>query len=362
MQLLAVAGIVTVLVSRTYLALTGYPQLGGGTLHIAHLLWGGLLMLAGLVSALLFVGRGARALTALLGGVGLSLVVDEVGKFVTRDNDYFYRPGAAIIYMVFVVLLVFGSVVDRRRPLDPDARLANAAQIASDGLVSGLTHEQRQTAHALPAGHEDEAARAARALLDAASARQRRVVLERISRLALRAARFAERSWLTELVLTLFVLSRVPVAIVFVVQALAVAAGPGLAPGADSGAVVASAVTRAVTALVALIGAARWRSDRRDAYRWIRAAVVLELVVTEIFAFDDSQFAAILELPFDLLVWGLTSRRLRAGREASMLPWAGRIRSSGDSTRERLEELSHLNTKLVGRPANRTAIRTRGRR
>ena len=26
---------------RIYLALTGYPQLGGHGLHIAHLLWGG---------------------------------------------------------------------------------------------------------------------------------------------------------------------------------------------------------------------------------------------------------------------------------------------------------------------------------
>jgi hypothetical protein len=250
----------------------------------------------------------------------LGLVVDEVGKFVTRDNDYFYRPAAAIIYLVFAAMLVFGSVVDRRRPLDPEARLANAAHIASDGLVSGLTHEQRQTAQALLAGHEDEAARAVRALLHAAVPCERPVVLDRISRLAVRAVRLPERSWLTGLVLTLFVLSRVPVAIVSVVQALVVAAGHGLAPGADSGAVAASAVTRTVTPLLALIGAARWRSDRRDAYRWIRAAVVLELVVTKIFAFDDSQFAAVLELPFDLLVWGLTSRRLRAGREAPMLP------------------------------------------
>ena len=31
--------------TRAYLALTGYPQIGGHGLHISHLLWGGLLML-----------------------------------------------------------------------------------------------------------------------------------------------------------------------------------------------------------------------------------------------------------------------------------------------------------------------------
>ena len=31
----------TVTLVRLFLELTGYPQVGGGTLHIAHLLWGG---------------------------------------------------------------------------------------------------------------------------------------------------------------------------------------------------------------------------------------------------------------------------------------------------------------------------------
>jgi hypothetical protein len=321
-RLLALAGIGTVLISRTYLALTGYPQLGGGRLHIAHLLWGGLLMLAALLCGLLFVGRGVPALIVVLGGVGLGLVVDEVGKFITRDNDYFYRPAAAIIYLVFALLLALAWLLDRWRPLGADARLANAAQIAAGGLVSGLTRVQRDAGRALLAGREDDSARAVRALLDAASPRERGVVLAWLYRLAVRAARLAERSWLTGAVLVLFVLSRIPVAIVFVVQASAVAAGHRLTPGAESTAVVASAVTRSVTALLALTGAAVWRLDRRRAYRCMQAAVMLELIVTEVFAFDDSQFAAVLELPFDLLVLGLVSRRLRAaarlgGRRAS---------------------------------------------
>src|SRR3954447_15793362 len=81
LPLLAISGVATVLVVRAYLSVTGYPQVGGATLHIAHLLWGGLLMLAGLLCALLVAGGGARAATATLGGIGLGLFVDEVGKF-----------------------------------------------------------------------------------------------------------------------------------------------------------------------------------------------------------------------------------------------------------------------------------------
>jgi hypothetical protein len=40
-----ISRIATVLVIRTELWLTNYPQLGGSGLHIAHLLWGALLML-----------------------------------------------------------------------------------------------------------------------------------------------------------------------------------------------------------------------------------------------------------------------------------------------------------------------------
>src|SRR5947207_2679248 len=94
----------TVLVVRLYLAMTGYPQVGTGGLHVAHLLWGGLLMLAGGNILLMVYGKGARRAGAITLGIGFGLFVDEVGKFVTRDNNYFYRPAAAIIYTTFIGL------------------------------------------------------------------------------------------------------------------------------------------------------------------------------------------------------------------------------------------------------------------
>ncbi len=43
-----VSAVSAILVTRAYLALTGYPQVGGdGGLHIAHVLPGGPLMLVG---------------------------------------------------------------------------------------------------------------------------------------------------------------------------------------------------------------------------------------------------------------------------------------------------------------------------
>ena len=58
-------------------------------------------------------------------------------------------------------------------------------------------------------------------------------------------------------------------------------------------------------------GLLRWRTDKRAAYGWLRVAALVELLVSQIFNFTDSQFAAVGELPFNLLVLGVLSYHLR---------------------------------------------------
>ncbi|OBF21959.1 hypothetical protein [Mycobacterium sp. ACS4331] len=139
--LIAVA---TILITRAYLELTGYPQIGGGTLHIAHALWGGALMMVALVLGWMTLGRGPRILSVLLGGVGFGLFLDEVGKFVTKDNDYFYGPAAEIMYILVVAILLGARVVREVRPLSARECLASAARLAADGLARGLSDHHRE--------------------------------------------------------------------------------------------------------------------------------------------------------------------------------------------------------------------------
>lgn len=106
--------------TRLFLSLTGYPQLGSHTLHIAHLLWGGLFLFASALLMLILANRWAYTVGALLTGIGVGLFIDEVGKFITRTNDYFYPPAAPIIYSFF--LLVILLYLELRRPPARDAR------------------------------------------------------------------------------------------------------------------------------------------------------------------------------------------------------------------------------------------------
>lgn len=153
-----VVAIATILVTRAYLELTHYPQVGGKSLHIAHALYGGAAMMLALLIGWMFIGFGVRVFTVVLGGIGFGLFLDEVGKFVTKDNDYFYGPSSEIMYVLVVLLLVFSRIVREFRRPSRDESLANAAAIAADGVAHGLPEHRRDWALRMVARAESDGA------------------------------------------------------------------------------------------------------------------------------------------------------------------------------------------------------------
>lgn len=103
MRLMLVGFAGSLLGTRAYLWLSGYPQVGGDTLHIAHAVWGGLLLFVGAVVPLVVANRAALTWAALLTGVGVGLFIDEVGKLITVDNDHFFPAAAPIAYAVYLL-------------------------------------------------------------------------------------------------------------------------------------------------------------------------------------------------------------------------------------------------------------------
>jgi hypothetical protein len=134
----------TVSVTRLLLYLTGYPQLGNNELHIAHVLWGGLLLFIACLLMLLYANRLIRIWGAILAGVGVGLFIDEVGKFITQSNNYFFPPAAPIIYAIFLLTMMVYFLSRRRKRLDPRSELYAVTQQLEEMLDHELTGKEKE--------------------------------------------------------------------------------------------------------------------------------------------------------------------------------------------------------------------------
>jgi len=131
----------TVIGVRLFLQLTGYPQLGGGTLHIAHLLWGGLALFVAVLLVLIWDNPGAMSSASVLSGVGIGLFIDEVGKFITSSNDYFYPPAAPIIYGFFLLTVLVYLYVRRPDADHPRRAILQALEDLQDAFYGVFKDE-----------------------------------------------------------------------------------------------------------------------------------------------------------------------------------------------------------------------------
>ncbi len=83
-------------------------------------------MMIALVLLLAFIGRHITFSAALMGGIGFGTFIDEFGKFITSDNNYFFQPTIALIYVVFVLLFLSFRELERGSSSSQQERLANA--------------------------------------------------------------------------------------------------------------------------------------------------------------------------------------------------------------------------------------------
>ena len=145
-----VCAVTMILVIRLQLYLTNYPQLGGHGLHIAHVLWGGLLMMIAIVIAISFITRAARQVAAVVVGLGFGFFIDELGKFITEDVNYFYKPTAALIYIIFIAMWFSFRALQRHRGFSQLEYLVNAIELVKEAAIRDLdVAERRRALHLL---------------------------------------------------------------------------------------------------------------------------------------------------------------------------------------------------------------------
>ena len=121
------------------------------------------------------------------------------------------------------------------------------------------------------------------------------------------------RPQFTPIVLWAFVGAQLITAIISIADAIMVANHQGPVVPAGPAVVIGCALTRVLSLALVVVAAWRWRTDALAAYRWFRLSALVGLLITQVFNFTDSQFRAVAELPFDLLVLALLTFQLRRG-------------------------------------------------
>jgi hypothetical protein len=328
-----VSAVATVLVVRGFLAATGYPQLGGRGLHVAHVLWGGLIMVLGLVLLLSFAGPVIRPVAAVVSGVGIGLFIDEIGKFVTSDNDYFYRPAAALMYVFVAGLILMAHLLHGRRAHHPAEHLAAAVDQAVAGVVGGFTPRRRIQVHAqLRRASGAPGIEEVRALVRAVPTDPvelfgpLRLVNRRLVNRRRRAHRLRRRLRARR---TARLLSVVTAAVLIgQVTYAAVQFGSELLDRLTHGSdrhdaaavgwlpLLLGLGSTLVCAVLIALGVRLIRRDTMAAYRWFYRALLVNLLFTRVFQFDVEQFLATISVLLDVVLLGLVAMVQSVARPA----------------------------------------------
>jgi len=265
-ELFLVSAVVSVLLIRFYLELSGYPSLGGGQIHIAHVLWGGLLLLVSVLFLLIWWTPAMRRFSALLAGLGFGTFIDEIGKFITHDNNYFYKPTAVILYTLFILLFLFARSLIGNRPLTGGERRINA-KLKNILPRPGSRVSSRINFYFRLKGKLAEL--------------YRRVVLT---------------GWFRWILTTAFIVVGV---VGLVVAARTIMGTYRPDPG------VSLVQMGAAAASLLCIWAGIWflRTSRLQAYIWFKRSILINIYITQIFVFYNSQFAALGGLAFYLFIY-----------------------------------------------------------
>ena len=323
----------TILAVRSELWLTHYPQLGGHGLHIAHLLWGGLGMLIAIVLLVSFLNPVVRRVGAILGGIGLGFFIDELGKFVTSDNNYFFKPTAAMIYIFFIGFYIISRALQMTRSRSEREYLVNAAELAKEAALGDLDEDERDRALRFldRADQNDPVVAPLRALFAAVPVPPRAdpPLAERfLTGARARYASLAAKRWfnwaITGVFLVWGLLTIIEIiSLVFTLephlrrqQAVKIIT-PLTSKAGDYGFVEwANIIASLVAGLLVLWGIARLRRSRLAAYTMWDHALLVDIFFVQVFAFIQSQFGACLGFVLDIVL--LISLRFMAAREREL--------------------------------------------
>jgi hypothetical protein len=315
LDLFLVCAVASVIGNRVFLIITGYPQLGNGTLHISHAIWGAFMMAIAIVFAISFLAPNNRTFIAFIGGCGFGWFIDELGKFITRDVNYFFKPTIALIYFVFIgMYLVFRSI--QRREYSADEAVLNGLEALKSATIGELSEARRTAAVRLldQTGAGGPFAHHVRTLLaDETGLPDPRP--NRFERWGSAARAWylglADRRWFQRGITWWFII----VGSAQLLAAVTVALDDRTVKGFVDWAII---VSSGVSGLLIVIGVVRLRRHRLDAYRWFERGILVQIFVTQVFEFAHEQLTGVFSLIVNILIWVALRSMIRAEQERQL--------------------------------------------
>lgn len=293
-----ISAVSAILVIRFYLKVTGYPEVGSFlNLHVAHVLWGGILMMLGVVFILAYLSSSSRTIGAIISGIGFGAFIDEIGKFITRDNNYFFQPTAAIIYAVFIILFLVFRNLDQKQKISKQEYLANALELLEDVVFDDLDTDEKNLIkqYLKKSDSKNPLVINLKAFIDDLEAHKPdKPIL--VSRVRNKLANFYQslvfNKWFIRGVVGFFFIT----GLYSIVQAfqfgrLFVSGNNQLTTVGVSD--VGEIIFALVAAVPILIGASKILRDRLFAYRMFRYSVLINIFLVEFFEFYQNHFSAV---------------------------------------------------------------------
>jgi hypothetical protein len=309
LEIFLVTAVTTVLLIRFFLSLTGYPQLSGGGLHIAHVLVGGFAMMASIVILLAFLDKHSVHLAAVLGGFGFGAFIDELGKFITADTNYFFQPTVALIYIIFIFLYISFQTIDGRRGLSSQEKVINVLEITKAAVINDLDVQERRRALELlgKCDPEDPLVKALDEMLlafESATVSAPGFYSRMKEWVRSRYLKLVQKRWFSKAVVAVFILD----SLVSLLDAIIPVFGKIL-DSIFKMHLVSLTTTEwlgiampALASVFVVAGIFRIRSDRLAAYQRFNSAILIQIFLVQVIAFYRDQFVALIGLGGNILI------------------------------------------------------------
>ncbi|MCL5432628.1 MAG: hypothetical protein M1524_00740 [Patescibacteria group bacterium] len=307
-----VSAVISILGIRIFLELTNYPQLGGGGLHIAHMLWGGMFMLVAIILLLIFLGRPTKTIAAVLGGLGFGAFIDELGKFITSDNNYFFQPTFSLIYLIFVVLYVTFYSFGKYWNFSKKEYLINSLEYIKEAITIDLNEDEKRLA-TYYLSHSDQNDSITITLKDLY--KKLDTIPESTPNIVTRVKNFMTNFYLNlirkkmfKIGVNVFFIFKFILSLLLLMLSFSALIQVFILQGITINDIYGSTIelldlfASSVAGVFIIIGVIKMRRSRLEAYKMFKKSLLISIFLVQVFSFYQEQLSAFLGLVFNILI------------------------------------------------------------